>query len=137
MLSNACVMIANVVTTRGGNHEWQLANQAVVVFSLLLQHIRRLMEKHFQSALKIGSDADKAKVWEKVQRMERQYHDYFFSGCPRQRLRAPYQCLRLCDRGAGPDAGPRERRSPSASPPYIPHASSQAMKTTQLKGLEQ
>ena len=37
----------------------------------------------------------------------------------------------------GPDAGPRERRSSSASPPYIPHASSQAMKTTQLESPEQ
>ena len=47
--------------------------------------IRRAYGKHFQSALKIWSDTDKAKVWEKVQRMERmerQYHDDFFLNVP-------------------------------------------------------
>jgi len=81
---------------------------------------------YFQSALKIWSDADKAK---KVQRMERQYYDdFFFWMAPdfvkrtilgiawKEQSERRTSASAVVTEAPGPDAGPRERRSPSASP---------------------
>jgi hypothetical protein len=93
-------------------HEWTTLRVA----------IRRLMEHYFPAELKIGSDADKAKVWEKVKRIEHQYHHAFFSGCPpdfvkkailgiagKEQSERRSSASAVTARVPGPDAEPRGR----------------------------
>jgi hypothetical protein len=91
------------------------------------------MERYFPAELKIGSDVDKAKVWEKAKRIEHQHHHAFFSRCPPDFVKKAIlgiagkelserrsSASAVTARAPGPDEEPRGRRPRPATLSPVP-----------------